>query len=205
MRIQTVGFVAMITLGVLTFTGCSKPASTAQSTAAPSATAKAAAEKAASPVPGTPTAAPIGTSRPSVRNVAPAATRRAEETIVPAKTAKPLSPKTVVTPVRKTSAPAATAAARPSATPTSGAPSVVAETGDAVHGKQLYMQNCSTCHGTAGQGDIGPSLQNEASRKNLDQTIAWIKNPTPPMPKLYPGSLSDKDVLDVATYVESLK
>lgn len=67
------------------------------------------------------------------------------------------------------------------------------------------MQDCSTCHGAGGQGSIGPSLQNEASRKNLSQTVAWIKNPKPPMPKLYPGSLNDEEVLDIATYVESIK
>ncbi|MHB8196674.1 MAG: c-type cytochrome [Vulcanimicrobiaceae bacterium] len=85
------------------------------------------------------------------------------------------------------------------------AASAVVATGDAAHGKELYMQSCSACHGAAGQGSYGPSLQNEASRKNLAQTIALIKTPKPPMPKLYPGSLNDRDVLDIATYVESLK
>ncbi len=51
---------------------------------------------------------------------------------------------------------------------------------------------------------MGPSLINEGSRKNLQQAVSWIKNPMPPMPKLFPATLSEQDVRDVAAYVESL-
>ncbi len=84
-------------------------------------------------------------------------------------------------------------------------PAEVAVTGDIAHGHSLYEQHCANCHGADAQGGMGPSLQNEDSRKNLAQTVAWIKNPALPMPNLYPGTLSDKDVLDIATYVQSLK
>ncbi|HEV3088472.1 MAG TPA: cytochrome c [Candidatus Elarobacter sp.] len=77
--------------------------------------------------------------------------------------------------------------------------------GDAAHGKQIFAANCTQCHGQTGtEGGIGPPLKNEKSRKNYAQTIAWIKNPQPPMPKLYPSPLSEKDVDDVAAYVQSL-
>jgi mono/diheme cytochrome c family protein len=77
--------------------------------------------------------------------------------------------------------------------------------GDATHGKAIFTANCSTCHGATGtEGGVGPSLKGEKSRKNYEQAIAWIKNPQPPMPKLYPSPLSEKDVDDVAAYVESL-
>lgn len=77
--------------------------------------------------------------------------------------------------------------------------------GDAAHGKQLFDTNCATCHGAGGVGGgVGPTLKNEKSRKNYAQTVAWIKNPQPPMPKLYPGTLSEKDVEDAAAYVQSL-
>ncbi|PZR56010.1 MAG: hypothetical protein DLM50_09325 [Candidatus Meridianibacter frigidus] len=72
-------------------------------------------------------------------------------------------------------------------------------------GATIFAANCQTCHGANGAGGgIGPSLRNERGRKNLAQTIAWIKNPEPPMPKLFPGTLNDKDVSNVATYVQSL-
>ena len=77
--------------------------------------------------------------------------------------------------------------------------------GDAAHGKEIFSQNCSSCHGADGtQGGVGPSLKGEKTRKDLPKTIAWIKNPMPPMPKLYPAPLGEKDVADVAAYVQSL-
>ena len=77
--------------------------------------------------------------------------------------------------------------------------------GDAVHGKAIFGANCATCHGPTGtEGGIGPSLKGEKSRKNYAATIVWIHNPKAPMPKLWPQPLNDKDVSDVATYVQSL-
>jgi mono/diheme cytochrome c family protein len=77
--------------------------------------------------------------------------------------------------------------------------------GDAAHGKSIFAANCASCHGASGtEGGVGPSLKNEKSRKDLAAAIAWIKNPQPPMPKLYPSPLSEKDVTDVASYVETL-
>lgn len=77
--------------------------------------------------------------------------------------------------------------------------------GDAVHGKAIFEQNCSSCHGVGGKGGgIGPTLKGEKTRKNDAAAIAWIKNPQPPMPKLYPETINEKDVADVAAYVETL-
>jgi mono/diheme cytochrome c family protein len=86
-----------------------------------------------------------------------------------------------------------------------GAMSGTAALGDPVHGKAIFTANCATCHGATGtEGGVGPSLKNEKSRKNYAQTVAWIKNPSPPMPKLYPTPLAEKDVDDVAAYVQTL-
>jgi mono/diheme cytochrome c family protein len=99
-----------------------------------------------------------------------------------------------------------TTAAAPAATSAGSATAASklsgAAQGDPAHGKTIFAQNCARCHGA--EGGIGPALKNEKSRKNYAQTIAWIKNPQPPMPKLYPDSLGDKDVADVAAYVQSL-
>jgi len=77
--------------------------------------------------------------------------------------------------------------------------------GDPKHGEAIFSQNCSSCHGAAGAGGgIGPTLKGEKARKNYDAAVAWIKNPMPPMPKLYPATLSESDVHDVAAYVETL-
>lgn len=77
-------------------------------------------------------------------------------------------------------------------------------TGDPAHGKALFAANCSACHGATGEGGVGPKLQGEKSRKNFAAVVAQIKNPAPPMPKLYPSPLSDKDVNDLAAFVETL-
>ena len=103
---------------------------------------------------------------------------------------------TTTTTAETSAAPAASAA---------GSTSAMAVTGDAGHGKQIFTANCTQCHGATGtEGGVGPSLKGEKSKKNYEQTIAWIKNPQPPMPKLYPSPLAEKDVDDVAAYVQSL-
>ncbi len=76
---------------------------------------------------------------------------------------------------------------------------------DLDHGKAVFAQNCASCHGANGAGGpVGPALKNEKSKKAMAAAISWIKNPQPPMPKLYPVPLGEKDVTDVAAYVESL-
>ncbi len=76
---------------------------------------------------------------------------------------------------------------------------------DAGRGKAIYAQNCAACHGATGvEGGVGPSLRHERTRKNPAQVDAWIRNPVPPMPKLYPAPLSEADVSDVTAFISSL-
>jgi mono/diheme cytochrome c family protein len=77
-------------------------------------------------------------------------------------------------------------------------------TGDAAHGKQIFAQNCASCHGVKAEGGMGPNLHGEKKRKDYKQTIAWIEDPQAPMTKLYPSVLSESDVADVAAFVQSL-
>ena len=72
-------------------------------------------------------------------------------------------------------------------------------------GAQIFSTYCLSCHGTGGiGGGGGPSIKGEKSRKNLAQTVDWIKNPKAPMPKLYPAPLNEAQVEAVASYVQSL-
>ena len=90
------------------------------------------------------------------------------------------------------------------ATATAGT-SLASATTDPHRGRQIFAAKCAACHGANGQGaSIGPTLHDERTRKNLAQTQAWIKDPDPPMPKLYPSELTAKDVADVAAFVQSL-
>ncbi len=78
--------------------------------------------------------------------------------------------------------------------------------GDAKKGAQIYQQNCATCHGPTGVegGRIGPSLRNERRRMDFKATDSWIKDPEPPMPKLYPQPLTDTQVRNLTAYVQTL-
>jgi mono/diheme cytochrome c family protein len=72
-------------------------------------------------------------------------------------------------------------------------------------GRALFEKSCSNCHGAIGtEGDIGPSLRGESRRKDLDATIVWIHHPQPPMPTLYPSPLTAAEVIDIASYVQTL-
>lgn len=71
-------------------------------------------------------------------------------------------------------------------------------------GGALYEKNCAACHGVASPGPVGPWLHLERSRKDRSEILEAIKHPDPPMPKLFPGTLSAQDVADLAAYVESL-
>lgn len=71
-------------------------------------------------------------------------------------------------------------------------------------GAVIYSANCAACHGSAGQGGIGPALRGESGRKDTGAVVAFVKNPPAAMPKLYPGLLSDGAVAAVAGYVETL-
>jgi len=77
--------------------------------------------------------------------------------------------------------------------------------GSGGHGKAVFAQYCSACHGKEGEGGVGPALKGEAAKKSAEQVAAFIKNPKAPMPKLYPAALSDQDVAEVAAFVETLK
>jgi mono/diheme cytochrome c family protein len=76
---------------------------------------------------------------------------------------------------------------------------------DAARGASIFAQNCAACHGAHGQGGVGPPLIRESARKNFTQAIIWIKHPKLPMPALYPQTLNERDVRDVAAFVETLK
>lgn len=86
------------------------------------------------------------------------------------------------------------------------APAVSATAGaDARRGSAVYRTQCAACHGADGAGGpVGPSLRNEGARRSYDSVYALIRDPAPPMPKLYPSRLSAADLRDVAAYVESL-
>lgn len=44
----------------------------------------------------------------------------------------------------------------------------------------------------------------ERKKRTTAQIAGAIESPDPPMPKLYPGQLSEQDVSDIVAYLETL-
>ncbi|HEY5095387.1 MAG TPA: cytochrome c [Candidatus Eremiobacteraceae bacterium] len=75
------------------------------------------------------------------------------------------------------------------------------EAGDPVSGAALFGANCASCHGAGGVGADSPRLQGLA-KTDSPSYFAWqIKAPAPPMPRI---KLSDKQIADLAAYLEVL-
>lgn len=75
-------------------------------------------------------------------------------------------------------------------------------TPDPAHGRTVYAI-CASCHGVMGRGGEGPPLLGLSARYTQQQAVAYIIDPKPTMPKLYPGTLSAQDLADVAAFVRS--
>jgi PQQ-dependent dehydrogenase (methanol/ethanol family) len=87
-------------------------------------------------------------------------------------------------------APPSTAAAAPGADPT--------------RGKQLYTQACGGCHGPDGDRIAGKDLKSVKTRMTAQKIAAFILNPLPPMPRVFPEPRTaedERDLRDVAAFV----
>jgi PQQ-dependent dehydrogenase (methanol/ethanol family) len=77
---------------------------------------------------------------------------------------------------------------------------------DLANGRRLYGQVCASCHGADGNMLGEHRLKGLAARRDLASSIAYIKDPKAPMPKLFPDLLGEQSVIDVAHYLhEELK
>ena len=68
-------------------------------------------------------------------------------------------------------------------------------------GRRLYSQVCASCHGTDGNFIADKRLGNLVARMSLEDTMALIKDPKAPMPKLYPELIDEQSVEAVARFV----
>ncbi len=74
--------------------------------------------------------------------------------------------------------------------------------GDVTQGAAIFQMNCAVCHGSAGNGNVGPSLKAVAHRKSREGLIQQvISGNTPPMPQFQP---SEQTMADLLSYLGSL-
>lgn len=75
---------------------------------------------------------------------------------------------------------------------------------DSAHGRTVFAASCASCHGPAGQGGEGPPLAGIGARYTQQQAVAYLLDPKPRMPRLYPETLNAQDIADVAAYMLGL-
>jgi mono/diheme cytochrome c family protein len=79
---------------------------------------------------------------------------------------------------------------------------VLSQTVNPVQGKAIFQINCAGCHGSEGDGFVGPSLQAVSKRKSRYGLIHQVTSgETPPMPKFQPSA---QEMADLLSYLESL-
>lgn len=79
---------------------------------------------------------------------------------------------------------------------------VLALTGDAARGHDIFQLNCAVCHGLEAAGEVGPDLHGVSDRKSQVALIQQvISGKTPPMPQFQPNA---KDMADLLDYLETL-
>jgi alcohol dehydrogenase (cytochrome c) len=70
----------------------------------------------------------------------------------------------------------------------------------------VLFRSCEPCHGPDGKNIGGFDLSTIRSRMDKDQLIDWIKNPAPPMPRVFPEPLDaqdERDIRDIAAFLQN--
>ncbi|NJK41059.1 MAG: cytochrome c [Acaryochloridaceae cyanobacterium SU_2_1] len=79
---------------------------------------------------------------------------------------------------------------------------VLAYQGQVPRGNAIFQLNCSDCHGSSGNGKVGPSLRHVSNRRSQVGLIYQITSgKTPPMPKF---QASPAEMADLLEYLKTL-
>jgi alcohol dehydrogenase (cytochrome c) len=88
--------------------------------------------------------------------------------------------------------------------PAASAPPAAPTLADPARGRQVYAQACAGCHGPQGDKIAGQDLRTLKPRMSAAQIAAFILNPAPPMPRVFPQPRTtedERDLRDVAAFV----
>jgi alcohol dehydrogenase (cytochrome c) len=70
-------------------------------------------------------------------------------------------------------------------------------------GLVLYFLNCLQCHGMTGAGSSAPPIQRQSQLADPELLKQFLTTVRPPMPRLFPGVLTDKEVDLIAGYLQT--
>lgn len=83
-------------------------------------------------------------------------------------------------------------------------PEALLANGDAAHGQELFFANgCNQCHGDNGEGVIGPTIARTGL--TLSQVVGQYRTPRGFMPAFDADLVSDQDVADIVTWLQTLE
>ncbi|MDP2937436.1 MAG: cytochrome c [Dehalococcoidia bacterium] len=85
-------------------------------------------------------------------------------------------------------------------------PSLAAPVGNAVDGRQVYVNKCSACHGQVGEGSVaGPDIRNMSVGSQFVYTFILDPSGVTPIATMPKIPLTKKEAADVTTYVMGLR
>ena len=81
-----------------------------------------------------------------------------------------------------------------------------------LYGRQLYVENCTSCHGTRGEGIVGPALNDkillEAASDGVLFATIQTGRPNTTMPawgQAYGGALTDEDIEAIVSFIRAFE
>ena len=81
-----------------------------------------------------------------------------------------------------------------------------------LHGRELFVENCTSCHGTRGEGIVGPALNDKILLEEASDGVLFASiqtgRPNTTMPawgQAYGGALTDEDIEAVVSFIRAFE
>ena len=81
-----------------------------------------------------------------------------------------------------------------------------------LHGRELFVENCTSCHGTRGEGIVGPALNDKILLEEADDGVLFSAiqsgRPNTAMPawgQAYGGALTDEDIHAIVKFIRAFE
>ena len=81
-----------------------------------------------------------------------------------------------------------------------------------LHGRELFVENCTSCHGTRGEGGVGPALNDKGLLEEATDGVLFATiqtgRPNTTMPswgQAYGGALTDEDIHAIVDFIRAFE